>query len=90
MTRRGKDPGIGRGKVEAQREWLKKPAPPLPPKTTLLKIRQASRKRQSGGKVSIGAKPSGGTESVLALRRWSLMRRGHSLAAAHAAAVAMK
>jgi hypothetical protein len=27
-----------------------KPAPSVPPKTTLLKIRQASRKRQSGGK----------------------------------------
>jgi hypothetical protein len=37
-------------KVEALREWLKKPAPSLPPKIALLKIRQSSRKRQSGGK----------------------------------------
>jgi hypothetical protein len=54
MTRRVKGPDIGRGnisKVETRREWLKKPAPPPPPKVAFLKIHQASRKRQSGGKA---------------------------------------
>jgi hypothetical protein len=51
MTRRDQaPPDPYKTRTPTAKERPKKPAPSLPPKTTLLKIRQASRKRQSGGK----------------------------------------